>query len=57
MISVKEAFSTILEHIEVLPTEKCALNMAVGRVLRHDILADRDLPPYDRVMMDGIAAK
>ncbi len=31
------------------------LHEAAGRVLAEDICADRDLPPYDRVTMDGIA--
>lgn len=30
---------------------------ATGRVLAHAVLADRDLPPYDRVAMDGIAIR
>ena len=30
---------------------------AVGRVLRVDVRADRDLPPFDRVAMDGVALR
>ena len=30
---------------------------AFGRVLARDVLADRDLPPYHRVAMDGIAIR
>ncbi len=57
MISVKEAFSTILENVPGLAAEDCELEQAVGRTLRQPVCADRDLPPYDRVMMDGIAAR
>jgi molybdopterin molybdotransferase len=36
-------------------TESVHFENAVGRVLAEDIKADRDLPPYNRVTMDGIA--
>lgn len=35
--------------------ESVPLHAALGRYLRQDVLADRPLPPFDRVMMDGIA--
>jgi molybdopterin molybdotransferase len=41
----------------LLPREDCALAQAHGRVLRADLRADRDLPPYDRVTMDGYALR
>ena len=28
---------------------------SLGRVLKEDVFADRDFPPFDRVSMDGIA--
>lgn len=57
MISVAEA-----EHIISLlrpdwGVEAVPLSLAVGRVLAQPIVADRDLPPYDRVAMDGIAIR
>jgi molybdopterin molybdotransferase len=55
MISVQEATHTILSNLPTLSTEECHLHMAHGRILRQDITADRDLPPFDRIMMDGIA--
>jgi molybdopterin molybdotransferase len=39
------------------PTQRCPLMEAAGRVLRGDIEADRDFPPFDRVMMDGLAVR
>ncbi len=45
----------ILEAIPLFHREDCALGEAHGRVLRGDLRADRDLPPFDRVMMDGYA--
>src|ERR1700741_5278129 len=55
MISVQEAERIINEkHFEcgkvVVP-----LHDAVGRVLAEDVVADRDLPPFNRATMDGIA--
>ena len=38
-----------------LPTERIALQECAGRILREDIEAERDNPPFDRVCMDGIA--
>ena len=39
----------------MLSSEEVSLVSCTGRVLRQTVLADRDVPPYDRVMMDGIA--
>ena len=55
MISVHDAERSLAAHQIELPTEEVALDDAVGRVLRQQVAADRDLPPYDRVAMDGIA--
>lgn len=55
MISVEEALSSILEYKLALSEEGVPLESAVGRVLSEPIYADRDLPPFDRVCMDGIA--
>ena len=38
-----------------LPAEAVDLSLAAGRVLRQVVVAERDQPPFDRVMMDGIA--
>lgn len=55
MISVKEAQSIILSHLQDFGVEKVSLQNAVGRVLKEPILGDRDFPPFNRVTMDGIA--
>ncbi|MBL9202406.1 MAG: molybdopterin molybdotransferase MoeA [Opitutaceae bacterium] len=47
----------ILENTAALPREDCPLASAHGRVLRADIRADRDLPPFDRVTLDGYALR
>jgi molybdopterin molybdotransferase len=55
MITVEDAEKTILYHAMDLETVLCPLTRAHGKILGEDICADRDLPPYDRVTMDGIA--
>ena len=37
--------------------EQCPLDGSAGRLLREPVLADRELPPFDRVMMDGFAVR
>ncbi len=55
MISVEEAMKTILAHRRDFGIESVPLDRAIGRVLRENLYADRDFPPYNRVTMDGIA--
>ncbi len=55
MITVSQAEKFINDNVTVFPALECTLEDACGLVLREDILADRDYPPYDRIMMDGIA--
>jgi len=55
MITVAEAVRIIQNNVLALPIEEVALTDAVGRVLREPVYADRDFPPFHRVMMDGIA--
>ncbi len=55
MITVEEAEKIIFAQITDYGAEIIPFEMALGRVLAEDIKADRDLPPFDRVTMDGIA--
>ncbi|MBX7127630.1 MAG: molybdopterin molybdenumtransferase MoeA, partial [Cyclobacteriaceae bacterium] len=55
MISVTAATQLIQSHVRQWPVTSVALDNAVGRFLAQRVYADRDLPPYPRVMMDGIA--
>jgi len=57
MISANKAFSLIMENTGNWGIEEIPFYDAVGRILREDILADRDFPPFDRVTMDGIGIK
>lgn len=38
-----------------MPSEQRPIGQCTGQVLRQDIYAERDNPPFDRVCMDGIA--
>ncbi len=55
MITVSEAENIILSNTKNYGVELVSFEDALGRVLAEDILADRDLPPCNRVTMDGIA--
>jgi len=55
MLSVKEVDKIIAKDLLDLRTEKILLEDSIGRILKQEVVADRDFPPFDRVMMDGIA--
>mgnify|MGYP001163271341 FL=1 len=57
MLTPSEAEKLILENLAPFLREDCPLLSAHGRVLRADLRADRDLPPFDRVTMDGFALR
>lgn len=55
MMTVAEAEALVLSNITSFGIEEVPFMSAQGRVLAQDICADRPIPPYDRVTMDGIA--
>lgn len=55
MIDIKEALEIVHSHSRDFGVESIGLAHGIARVLREDWHCDRDLPPYDRVTMDGIA--
>src|SRR5690606_25891625 len=57
MISVDQALSLVTAQRRDFGVEALALRQCGGRMLAEDVFADRDFPPYDRVMMDGIAIR
>jgi len=54
-ISVKEALALVLGSAEAFGTESVEFSSSLGRVLNETIEADREMPPFNRVSMDGIA--
>ena len=57
MISVAEAIEIVRQQTLKLSTELVAIDQVLGRVLAEDVVADSDLPPFDRSQMDGYAVR
>jgi len=57
MIPVNEAIKVILLHTTTWEVESVRLSDVLDRVLAEDIIADCDLPPFDRAQMDGYAVR
>lgn len=57
MIPVADAIQIIKDQTRALESERVALSQALGRYLAEDIIADTDLPPFDRSQMDGYAVR
>ena len=55
MIDSTAALQLVLDQPFDWGTETVPLHLAGGRILRQDVRADRDQPPFDRVAMDGVA--
>jgi molybdopterin molybdotransferase len=55
MIEPQAAETLISEHLACLPIESLPVGQCAGAVLRENVYAERDQPPFDRVAMDGIA--
>lgn len=55
MITVEQAEKIILNETRDFGIETISIDEALRRVLAEDLLADRDLPPFDRATVDGIA--
>lgn len=54
-IPVSEAERRIRASLPRFGSESVSIDAAAGRVLHQAVRAERDQPPFDRVMMDGIA--
>jgi molybdopterin molybdotransferase len=57
MIPINEALKIISEKTEPIGVESISIDQALGRVLAEDIVADTDLPPFNRAQMDGYALR
>ncbi|MAF82932.1 MAG: molybdopterin molybdenumtransferase MoeA [Chromatiales bacterium] len=56
-IDVDTAVRLIADHMPTYPSESVSLESARGAILRQQVVAERDQPPFDRVTMDGIAIR
>ncbi len=57
MITPQQADRIIRRHLPKFPTAFVDLAKAYGMVLREDIFSDRDQPPFNKSLMDGIAIR
>jgi molybdopterin molybdotransferase len=55
MLTPSEAEKLIGEHLACLPIESLPVGYSAGSILRENVYAERDQPPFDSVSMDGIA--
>jgi molybdopterin molybdotransferase len=55
VLTTAAALEAVLAAMPEFPAESVDVADLVGRVLRETVVAERDQPPFDRVMMDGIA--
>ncbi len=56
---VDEALNTFISSLKLRPTEAelVRLDFALDRVLAEDIIAEEDVPPFNRAAMDGYAVR
>ncbi len=57
LINVDDALGIVLGSTESFGLEEIDFKESLGRVLRENISSDREMPPFNRVSMDGIAIK
>ncbi len=57
MLTTVEATHAIKQALAPFDIESVPVEKSIGRVLRQPVHAERDQPPFDRVMMDGIAIR
>ncbi len=57
LISVDEAMAAIQAEVRPTGSEQVPLEDAGGRVLAQTVFAEGPQPPFDRIMMDGIALR
>jgi molybdopterin molybdotransferase len=57
MISFSEAYNAVMNSVFSLGTEQIDINDSLGRVLANDVVADLNMPPFNKSAMDGYACK
>lgn len=57
MLTIDEALEKILERARPRRPARVALAEASGCVLAEDVVADLDLPPFDKALVDGYAVR
>jgi molybdopterin molybdotransferase len=58
LMSREKALEMVMEHVKPVETaELIPIERSVNRVLAGDLVAEMDIPPFDRAAMDGYAVK
>ncbi|GAB6853165.1 molybdopterin molybdotransferase MoeA [Asaia astilbis] len=57
LLTVEIADSLVRDSVAPFGQETVPLEQAAGRILHQSVKAERALPPYDRVILDGIAVR
>ena len=57
MLSVEDAQAKVMAEIVTGAAEPIPLDEILGRILREDVNAPRDMPPADNSAMDGYAVR
>ncbi len=57
MISFEEAYSIVINNSSATTIERVPINHSLQRVLAEDIIADMDMPPFDKSAVDGYACR
>ncbi|MEM9399818.1 MAG: molybdopterin molybdotransferase MoeA [Verrucomicrobiota bacterium] len=55
LLPLDHAYELIDKHVAELEAKATSLEQAPGSILKQEIFADRDEPPFDRSAMDGFA--
>lgn len=55
MIKFEEALEKILENTFILSAKKIPIQESIGMILQEDIYSGIEMPPFDKVAMDGYA--
>src|SRR4051812_16265159 len=55
MVPIEKAIRIITSETSKLATERITIESSIGRIVAENIVADSDLPPFDRSQMDGYA--
>ena len=57
LLPVERALKTILSAMRPLGSEPVSIREVLGRVLTRDVVARRDVPPWDNSSVDGYAVR
>jgi molybdopterin molybdotransferase len=57
VLTVDEALKSVLDRAGPLPPHRHPLRDALGCVLAEEVIADGDLPPFDKALVDGYAVR